>query len=193
MSFSPAIDRALAFSAVAHRQQVRKGSDLPYVIHPVHVAMILLRYGFAEDVVIAGLLHDVLEDTPVHAAELAARFGPNVARLVEAVSEQKTAGPAKLPWRARKEAQLQRLAKADRDIAALKMADALHNLRSTLADLAHVGDAVWGRFRGSADDHFWYYASLLSLLSPILGEHPLGAELGLALSELRTLHKPTAT
>jgi (p)ppGpp synthase/HD superfamily hydrolase len=189
MSYSAALDRALVFSASAHRNQARKGTDIPYIIHPVHVAMILLRHDFPEEVILAAVLHDVVEDTDKTVEDIAAHFGENVARLVDAVSERKTHGGQKLPWRKRKEAQLERLEHADRDIAALKAADALHNLRSTLADFDRVGHEVWQRFRGSSGDHHWYYASLVKLTQSKLGDHSLVQELSRALAELsETLH-----
>ena len=108
-TFSPLIDRALVVSATAHRNQVRKGSQVPYVIHPVHVALLLIRHQFPDEVIIAALLHDVVEDTSITLAELQAEFGEEVARLVAAVSEQKTEGTEPLPWKVRKEAQLRKL------------------------------------------------------------------------------------
>ena len=84
-TFSPLIDRALVVSATAHRNQVRKGSQVPYVIHPVHVALLLIRHQFPDEVIIAALLHDVVEDTSITLAELQAEFGEEVARLVAAV------------------------------------------------------------------------------------------------------------
>lgn len=190
-TYSSTLDRALARSATAHRHQARKGSDIPYIIHPVHVAMILLRHDFPEEVIVAAILHDVVEDTGTTLEELAAEFGPEVARLVGAVSEQKSEGAQPLPWRIRKEAQLEHLRHADRHTAALKTADALHNLRATLVDLKNQGDAVWTRFRGSRTDHLWYYTSLSEILRPILGEHPLSVELSHAIRELRETQKLT--
>lgn len=189
-TFSPTLDRALAVSATAHRHQERKGSQVPYIIHPVHVAILLMRHDFPEEVIVAALLHDVVEDTTVTVEELARDFGPEVARLVAAVSEQKLEGTELLPWRHRKEAQLAHLKSADRHIAAIKTADALHNLRATLADLHRQGNQVWQRFRGSQTEHLWYYESLSEVLKSKLGDHPLSHELAQAIRELRT-HLPT--
>ena len=116
--------------------------------------------------------------------------GHGVARLVEAVSEQKLEGTELLPWRHRKEAQLAHLKSADRHIAAIKTADALHNLRATLSDLHRQGNQVWERFRGSQTEHLWYYESLSEVLKSKLGDHPLSHELAQAIRELRT-HLPT--
>ena len=86
---SPRLERALRWSAFCHRGQVRKGSDVPYFEHAVAVAMILSRAGFDEDVVIAGLLHDVVEDTEATFEGVAGRFGPDVAATVRSCSEVK--------------------------------------------------------------------------------------------------------
>ena len=189
-TFSPTLDRALAVSATAQRHQERKGSQVPYIIHPVHVAILLMRHDFPEEVIVAALLHDVVEDTTVTVEELARDFGPEVARLVAAVSEQKLEGTELLPWRHRKEAQLAHLKSADRHIAAIKTADALHNLRATLSDLHRQGNQVWQRFRGSQTEHLWYYESLSEVLKSKLGDHPLSHELAQAIRELRS-HLPT--
>ena len=75
---SPRLERALRSSAVWHAGQTRKGSDVPYFVHAAAVALILDRAGFEEDVVIAGLLHDVVEDTGATFDDVAAGFGPAV-------------------------------------------------------------------------------------------------------------------
>src|SRR5438874_1580318 len=97
-AFSARYDAALVLAARAHRDQLRKGTDIPYIAHPTHVSVILIRHGFGEDLAIAGLLHDVVEDCGVPLNRIAADFGDEVARLVEAVSETKSADGAELPW-----------------------------------------------------------------------------------------------
>ena len=101
---------------------------VPYIVHPMHVAMILRTHGFDEDLVIAGLLHDTVEDCAIDPAAIEAQFGPGVGALVGAVTEQKTdADGERRPWRDRKLDQLAHLRTGDARIAALKCADALHN------------------------------------------------------------------
>lgn len=184
-AYSRAIDEALAFAAAAHRMQTRKGTNIPYIMHPVHVAMILLRHGFDDEVVIAGLLHDVVEDCDVPLDEIATRFGARVAKLVDAVTERKqSATTGRRPWRERKEEQLARLRSADRDQAALKAADALHNCQTTIADLERSGEAAWARFNAGADEQRWYYGALATMLRHTLGRHPLFLELERAVAKL---------
>lgn len=193
-AYSAALDRALALAAMAHRDQVRKGSQVPYIIHPTHAAMILLRYQFPEDAILAAVLHDVVEDTDTSLAKIEAEFGSKVAQTVDQVSEKKSAtGGEKLPWRQRKQEQLERLGQADMLAAAVKSADALHNCHSMLRDLEEQGAALWARFRGSQSDQLWYYTSLAALLRNRLGGHPICDELDAAVSRLAELQREKST
>jgi (p)ppGpp synthase/HD superfamily hydrolase len=181
-AFSPEIDRALVLAACAHRSQLRKGSDVPYIAHPAAVALLLQRCGFPDHVVIAGILHDVVEDTHVSLAEVEAQFGPAVAALVAAVTEQKRepdagGGAVERPWRVRKQEALVHLARSGPTVAALKAADALHNCRTTLRDLELNGRDAWRRFRASAEEQVWYYAAIADHVEALLGEHALAREL----------------
>jgi (p)ppGpp synthase/HD superfamily hydrolase len=187
--FSPKIDAALVVAACAHRSQLRKGTDIPYIVHPVHVALILSRHGFDEDLVVAGLLHDTVEDTALEMDAIRAQFGDAVAELVAAVTEAKTDGAGeRRPWRARKEDQIAHLAHADGRVAALKAADSLHNLQSTLGDLRRVGAAIWDRFNATCADWLWYHGAIARLCGERLGvAHPLVVELDGAIAEIARL------
>jgi (p)ppGpp synthase/HD superfamily hydrolase len=197
-AYSVILEKALAVAATAHRDQVRKGSQVPYIIHPAHAAMILLKYQFPEEAVVAAVLHDVVEDTDVKLLFIETEFGAAVARIVDDVSEKKSAPatgdgpPVKLPWRTRKQEQLERLANADALAAAVKTADALHNCRSMLQDLAKQGADLWQRFRGSQADQLWYYTSLAAVLRRRLGGHPICDELDAAVGELADWHVKTS-
>jgi (p)ppGpp synthase/HD superfamily hydrolase len=183
--FSPRYDAALALAARAHRNQVRKGTDLPYIAHPVHVSIILMRHGFSEDLAIAGLLHDVVEDCDVSLADIAAEFGNQVARLVEAVSETKALDGAELPWEQRKAEKLAHLHAGGPDVAALKAADAIHNVRSIFADLHNAGAAVWERFKRGPEPTLGYYYAVLEGVRAKLDAHPIVADLEDAVTELK--------
>ena len=101
--FSLRLERALRWAATCHHGQFRRGCGAPYLEHVVAVAMILDRVGFEEEVLIAGLLHDVVEDTPATLEAVLARFGPVVAATVGHCSEIKTdAQGRKRPWSDRK-------------------------------------------------------------------------------------------
>jgi len=191
VTFSVRFDDALVFAACAHRTQVRKGTPdpgVPYIIHPMHVATILRAHGFDEDLVIAGLLHDTVEDCDVDPGDIARRFGDAVAALVSAVTEQKsdTSG-GRRPWRDRKVDQLDHLRRGGPRVAALKCADALHNAASTMMDVERGGAAVWRRFNAGPDDTVWYYRQIVELSGDHLGaEHALVLELARVVDRLET-------
>ncbi|MBL9005459.1 MAG: bifunctional (p)ppGpp synthetase/guanosine-3',5'-bis(diphosphate) 3'-pyrophosphohydrolase [Myxococcales bacterium] len=192
-AYSSVLDRALVVAAQAHRQQLRKGTAIPYIVHPAHVAMVLLKYQFPEEVVVAAVLHDVVEDTDIPLSQISEEFGQAVARLVDAVSEKKTEGGKLRSWRERKQEKLAQLAAGDSLIAAVKAADALHNCHAMLRDLQAQGEALWSKFRGSSADQLWYYTSLAAISRRLLGGHPLCDELDSAVAELAAWHQKTAT
>jgi len=149
-------ERALRLAAVAHRDQVRKGSGVPYIEHPLAVAMILDRAGFAEDVVIAGLLHDVVEDTEVTLDRIRSEFGDRVAETVAACSETKLdGGGEKRPWIDRKRDHLAAIADATEAARAVVLVDKYHNLLSIRLDLDE-GRSVWDTFHADRDLMLWY-------------------------------------
>lgn len=163
---SARLERAIRRAAEWHGGQARKGSTLPYVAHPYGVAMILERLGFSEDVVIAGLLHDAVEDTEATLETIAYEFGPAVAELVAACSEVKLdASGAKRPWADRKRDHLQTLAAAPVEARAVALADKLHNLASIAFDL-DAGRAVWDVFNAGRDDVLAYYRACVARFRP---------------------------
>jgi hypothetical protein len=178
------IDEAIAFAAKAHEGQNRKGTDIPYISHPYAVAMLLQQADCNEDVVIAGLLHDTVEDTNVTSEEIAKCFGDRVSKFVTAASESDKS----LPWKKRKEHTLEFLAMAPLDVRHLICADKLHNLRSILADLNHAGTDLWARFNSGRDEQEWYYSGIAESLYTELPQDvdlPLFAAYRHAVVELR--------
>ncbi|TCI56257.1 bifunctional (p)ppGpp synthetase/guanosine-3',5'-bis(diphosphate) 3'-pyrophosphohydrolase [Exiguobacterium sp. SH1S21] len=156
------IEEALRFAAVRHDGQFRKGTNIPYVTHPVAVSMLLVEDRQPIPVVAAGLLHDLLEDTLTTAEEIEQKFGREVARLVQAVSE-----PGKHhSWEERKRMTIQKVHTLQYDEVALLAADKLHNLRSIRLDIEREGKQVWGRFKRPLRDQSWYYHELLHALQP---------------------------
>lgn len=162
MNYSSRLDDALTFSARAHGRQVRKGTDVPYFTHPFHVAWILRDHGFDEDVVIGGLLHDLLEDTDVGKSEIAERFGPRVAEIVQGCTEPDHEWGY---WEDRKEDMIASLETANDDVRAVACADKLHNLSTTKDALNIVGESVWRRFGRGRMDQAWYYRSMVHALA----------------------------
>lgn len=161
--WSPLLERALRVSATAHQGQLRKGSTLPYFSHPAAVALILMRAGFDDDVILAAaVLHDTLEDTEVTADCLQAEFPSEVCEIVNGASERKRDGAGKpLPWLQRKQEHIERVRHAALKIRAVVLADKLHNLHAIVAD-HKVSRSVWRRFNASKVDVLWYHDEIVA-------------------------------
>jgi (p)ppGpp synthase/HD superfamily hydrolase len=156
----PRFEEALVFAAQKHRRQTRKKTDVPYIAHLLSVTALVLEASGDEDLAIAALLHDVVEDcggAPV-LEEVRQRFGPRVAKVVEGCTD--TDEDPKPPWRVRKEEYLRHLHLADEDVRLVSAADKLHNLRSVVTGYRHAGEAVFERFAGKRDGTLWYYRAL---------------------------------
>ncbi len=154
-------ERALLFAARKHAGQIRKGTPAPYISHLMGVAGLVLEAGGDEDLAIAGLLHDVVEDcggAPM-LNEVRRRFGKRVAHVVEGCTD--TDLVPKPPWRERKENYIKHLRTADVDVHLVSAADKVHNLRHILTDYREVGEKIWERFNGKRDGTLWYYRALL--------------------------------
>jgi (p)ppGpp synthase/HD superfamily hydrolase len=178
---------ALGYAVRLHAGQLRKGTAIPYVAHPLAVAGLVLEHGGDEDEAIAALLHDAAEDCggrPV-LDEICARFGERVAAIVEGCSDSLTAGE-KAPWWERKTEYLKHLRKAPPSVRLVSAADKLHNARAILADYRAIGDDLWERFTAKRDGTLWYYGTLVDLFRD-LGPHHLAEELTRVVSELRRL------
>jgi (p)ppGpp synthase/HD superfamily hydrolase len=157
----PSFERALLFAVRKHAGQTRKGTATPYISHLLSVAGLVLEAGGDEDLAIAALLHDVVEDcggAPM-LREIRRRFGKRVAHVVEGCND--TELNPKPPWRQRKEDYLKHLQTADADVRLVSAADKLHNARSILADYREIGEPVWERFQGKRNGTLWYYRALL--------------------------------
>ena len=167
-----AFRQALRFALDYHTGQTRKGSAVPYIAHSVAVAETLAyHYPDRLELVLAGLLHDVVEDTDATLEQVERRFGPTVAELVDAVT--KPEGLPDLPddpverWNHKREAQLDKLRRAGDDAHRLKAADALANLTSLVRDQRAAGDpaAVWRHFDGNEAQTLSWYARVVEQVS----------------------------
>ncbi len=163
----PLLTHAIQFATRAHHNQVRKGTDLPYIVHPFAVGLLLSQLRFPETVIAAGLLHDTLEDCGVTEAALASEFGPEIAALVVGASEPDKS----LSWQERKQHTIASLRTATWPVKAVVAADKLDNLRSMAADFARIGDALWSRFKQGREQQEWYYRGVFQALVGI----PTGA------------------
>lgn len=154
-------EQALLFAARMHARQSKKGTGVPYIAHLLGVASLVLEAGGDEDLAIAALLHDVVEDCgglPV-LKKVQRRFGSRVAHIVDGCTDS-YADP-KPPWRRRKEQYLKRLHNEDDETRLVSAADKLYNARSILSDYRHLGEALWQRFTGRREGTLWYYRSLV--------------------------------
>jgi (p)ppGpp synthase/HD superfamily hydrolase len=170
------LDRAIEFAARAHDGQRRKSDRTPYIAHPFAVALILQRMDCPLEVVIAGLLHDTVEDTRVSIEEIEANFGQTVAEIVAGCTE-----PSKrLSWEARKSHSIEYFRTAPLPVKLVAAADKFHNLTATQRIQQSAGPAVWNRFRRGIEQQAWYYRNVTASLVANVSEperYPLFAEL----------------
>lgn len=182
----PRFLRAFLFAADKHAGQTRKASTIPYIAHLMGVASLVLESGGDEDLAIAALLHDVVEDcggAPM-LREVRRRFGTRVAKIVEGCTD--TDVTPKPPWRERKEWYIRHLRSADADTRLVSAADKLNNVRSILTDYREVRESIWARFKGGREGTIWYYRALRD---EFLRRKPtrVTRELALAVDELETV------
>jgi (p)ppGpp synthase/HD superfamily hydrolase len=192
--YSDRINHAFAFAAKHHDRQVRKGTRLPYLTHPANVAIILTRYGRDEETVIAGILHDVIEDCvregwtrEMLEERIAAKFGDAVLETVLAVTKRRSDGDG-LEF-SREEVRsdyLERLATASESSRWVCAADKVHNAGATLADLRRTIDAdtVWGRFGGGREGMLQWYRDVSARLHVVGFDAPIIRELDDLVREL---------
>jgi GTP pyrophosphokinase len=183
-------DLAFQLASGLHHQQVRKGSNVPYIAHLMAVCALVLDTRGDEDQAIAALLHDAVEDQGgLSTLDTIRRlFGERVAEIVKACSDSTSSNPnEKPPWRQRKEAYLQHLTTATPDALLVSAADKLHNARTILADYRAVGEQLWSRFKANKQDQLWYYRSLVAVLQSAGAPTVLVNELGKVVSELLQL------
>ncbi len=157
------IQKAAAFAAKAHEGMMRKGSRIPYIYHPMEVALIVATLTDDPEVIAAAYLHDVLEDTNVTPLELEQEFGKRVLSFVQAESEDKTR-----TWRERKGSTVARLKEAPLEIKMIALGDKLSNMRSTARDYMVIGDEIWKRFNEkNRESHRWYLEGILDGLKEL--------------------------
>ena len=165
---SDKVNLALKVASKAHRDQVRKGTDIPYISHPVAVAMIIGEYTTDGDVIVAGILHDVLEDVRpsiYSEADMRGDFGDNITDIVKDVSEDKTAGEPEKPWIERKKGYLAHLNDVENEKSLIvSTADKIHNLTDILEEYKKAGDGIWQKFNASKDDELWFYSEFLKII-----------------------------
>lgn len=156
------LQKAIIFATLKHQKQKRKGTDIPYIVHPMEVMQILTSLRCSETVILAGILHDTLEDTNTTPDEIKREFGNNVLDIVKSESEDKTK-----TWKERKYATIEHLKTVSEEAKQVCFADKLSNLLSMYRDKLAVGDALWKRFNASKQEIEWYYRGIASVLQNI--------------------------
>ena len=154
------INLAIEVAVKAHQNQVRKGTDICYIAHPLAVGIILAKAGCSDEVIIAGILHDTVEDTDLTLDYIRATFGKKVFVIVKGASEPDKS----LPWEERKSHTLDFLKAASQEVKFVALADKLNNIRATSSDYVEMGDALWKRFKRGKDAQKWYYQGLVQAL-----------------------------
>lgn len=190
MIYTPRVEYAIRKASVLHDGQKRKGSGaIPYVSHLFSVAAILSKYTDDESVIIAGLLHDSIEDTEYTKEELKREFGNKVASIVLGVTEEKTKNGIKLLWKERKDAYLELLRKGNEQSLMVAAADKIHNLQSVVNDFESTGETFWtNRDHGKSDEQRWFFSEVLAILQEKL-HSKIGNELEVALRKAETVFK----
>ena len=154
------LQRAFRYAAEQHAGQTRKQSAVPYLSHLMAVASLVLEAGGDEDMAIAALLHDVVEDCGgmPRLREIRKQFGARVAKIVEGCTD--SFGEPKPEWMERKKDYLREVKHADVNTRLVSASDKLHNVRTILADYRQHGEAIWTRFTGKKEGTLWYYRAL---------------------------------
>ena len=168
-------DRALLYATHVHGGQVRKQTSIPYVAHLLAVAATVIEYGGSEDMAIAGLLHDAVEDQggETRLGDIRNRFGDRVADIVRSCSDSvvdSSAGQQKEDYHIRKTRYIEHLSTVDQETLLVSLSDKIHNARSILRDLRkpEVGAKVWERFNKPKSDTLWYYRGLADAFQKFL-------------------------
>lgn len=155
------IEKAFLFSNEVHGNQIRKDGK-PYISHPVMVAMELAKNGADDNLICAGLLHDVIEDGSISKETLIHDFNEEIANLVDIDSEDKS-----LSWEERKLKVLHDASNGSRDYQMLLCADKLSNLKDVEEDIANRGEAIWKMFKRGKDQQAWFYHKLVEALQDL--------------------------
>ena len=164
-------ERALQYAAVAHRGSFRKGTDIPYIVHPMEAAIIASTVTDDVEIIAAAALHDVVEDTDRTAEDIEREFGSRIAGIVCHESEDKHPEmPASESWEMRKKAFLDSLRDAPYEAKVVALADKLSNMRSMAEDFGRLGDSLWERFnQKDKTKQAWYYCGISEILKDDLG------------------------
>jgi (p)ppGpp synthase/HD superfamily hydrolase len=158
------VSEAIVFATMAHDGMRRRKSDAPYILHPMEVGAIIGTMTDSQEVIAAGVLHDVVEDAGISIEEIGDKFGARVMKLVASETENKREElPPEQTWRVRKEESLEKLrATNDIEVLMLWIGDKLSNIRAIYRDYLIEGNAIWDKFHQSdVNIQAWYYRSIM--------------------------------
>ncbi len=170
MQFTSRIHRAMVMAAQLHRGQRRKADDIPYVSHPYAVAWIVSHYTDDEDIIIAALFHDVLEDVAGYTADqMRTDFGPRVTSLVQQLTEPEkrpnmTTEEERATWEERKRNFLEHLQQATPDALMVVAADKMHNMISMAEAYRRMGEQVWKKFNAPIERRQWFHGEVVRII-----------------------------
>jgi len=181
--------RAFAYAARLHSRQTRKGTNKPYIGHLMSVSSIVIAYGGDEEMAIAALLHDVVEDAggEKRLAEIRKKFGNRVEQIVDGCTD--AYGEPKPPWLRRKKDYIARVAREAEDTRLVSAAGKLSNARDVMEDVRAGGDSAFERFAGKKEGTLWYYRTLVQVFRKA-GTNPLVEELDRVVAELEKFADP---
>jgi (p)ppGpp synthase/HD superfamily hydrolase len=186
MMLTNRFSQALSFTFELHRDQFRKGNEIPYIAHLLAVAALVIESGGTENEAIAGLLHDAPEDQGGLDTldQIRSLFGDQVAAIVDGCTD--TYITPKPPWRERKEIYLRHLSGASVQVRRVSLADKLNNSMAILRDYRIFGEEIWDHFKGGKEGTLWYYRSLVIIFQES-GSDWMTLELERVVSEIEQL------
>lgn len=180
MKYTNKIQSAIEFAINVHqidRDQKRKGKNIPYITHPLTVGLILSQANASEDVIIAGILHDTIEDSikekKITKEIISEYFGNNIAELVNSVSEENKNDS----WELRKLEALEHIKHFSNDSVLLKSADIISNVTEILSDYNKIGDNVFNNFKSGKDKTLGNYERVIDALLLRYEDSPLSSDL----------------
>ncbi len=169
---SQLIKKALYFAAEHHNGQYRKGGQIPFIVHPILVSYNILKYTDDEEIISAGLLHDVLEDCPsVSEEDLEKNFGKRITSIVKEVSFLEKDKDQTLTWRENKTNYINKLKNISNDALLIITSDKMSNLEAYFTGVKEKNPAIETSFKGSVDDYIWYYKQIEKVLIESLGNN----------------------
>ena len=160
------LDRAIVFAVRAHAGTERRGKGFPYIVHPMEAVEIVATMTSDQELLAAAVLHDTVEDTDTTVEQIRTEFGDRIASLVASESDIVVDGVNEEDsWHARKQAAIDRLARASHDAKMVALGDKLSNMRAIARDYAQQGDALWNLFHAKdPKEHEWHYRGLADSL-----------------------------